>query len=205
MFKKNKQLIIGFLLGTMLFSIVPVGATIQEYLLKKSEVKVMVDGTEFANKELPVLIYKGYNYIPAATFREITDTLGVGFEYVGDKKEIQIDTKKIVEVKEEIKLEQERKVDNMDETVKDGYNLIVEDGIEYIGLFEIDKKYYDKGFAFKYNNESKLYSLEYNPQKSHPIDKYETMLENIECKIFKGHSYIEYKFFKENILQILNK
>ena len=44
----------------------------------------MIDG-ETAKKELPVLNYQGYNYIPAATFREICDTIGVGFEWVGIK------------------------------------------------------------------------------------------------------------------------
>lgn len=77
MFKKHKQLIMGFLLGALVFGIVPVGATVQDYLLKKSTAKLMVDGVEFANKELPVLNYQGYNYVPAATFMEICDTIGV--------------------------------------------------------------------------------------------------------------------------------
>lgn len=82
MLKKHKQLIIGFLLGALLFSVVPVGATIGEYILKKSTAKLMVDGKEFANKDLPVLNYKGYNYIPAATFREICDTIGSRYSFI---------------------------------------------------------------------------------------------------------------------------
>lgn len=52
MFKKHKQLVIGFLLGALLFGIIPASANIQEYLLKKSSAKLMVDGVEFANKDL---------------------------------------------------------------------------------------------------------------------------------------------------------
>lgn len=198
MFKKYKQLIIGFLLGALVFGIVPVGATVQEYLLKKSDAKLMVDGKEFANKDLPVLNYKGYNYIPAATFREICDTIGVGFEWFGEKKEIQIDTKKNVST-------QERKGDSVENIVKDGYNLVVENGVEYVGLHEIVTKYEQKGYAFRFNKDKGTYSLEYNPYENHPIDEYEMMFDNISVKVFSGRSHIEYSLFKENLLPILEK
>lgn len=155
MFKKYKQLVIGFLLGALLFGIVPVGATVQEYILKKSSAKLMVDEKEFSNKELPVLLYKGYNYIPAATFREICDIIGVGFEYVGEKNEIQINTKKVAST-------QEGKVNSMEkEVIYDestnlpvGANIVEYKGcptaVEYNGEIYISRKDLNMYFGIKY-------------------------------------------------------
>lgn len=85
-----KKFVLGFILGALLFSIIPASAAIQEYVLQKSDVRIMVDGEEHADKELPVLNYKGYNYLPAAAFRGICDKIGVGFNWDNAKKEIQI-------------------------------------------------------------------------------------------------------------------
>lgn len=94
MFKRYGQFLIGFLVGALLFATIPVGAAVQEYILTKSETKIIVDGTEFADDSLPILNYKGYNYIPAAVFKGICAKLGLSFEWVGEKKEIQIQTGK---------------------------------------------------------------------------------------------------------------
>jgi len=93
MLKKYKQLLIGILIG-ILIAAVPVGAAVQEYILKQSECKIVVDG-EIVKGELPLLIMDpGYNYLPAAEFRSICDKMGIGFEFDPPTKEIRIDTKK---------------------------------------------------------------------------------------------------------------
>lgn len=93
MLRKYKHFLIGFLVGALLFTLIPANAAVQEYILQKSSAKITVDGKEFANKDLPVLNYKGYNYIPAAVFRGICEKLGLGFDWVGETNEIQIQTK----------------------------------------------------------------------------------------------------------------
>lgn len=203
MLKKQKQLITGFLLGALLFSMVPVGATIQDYLLKKSEVKIMVDGKEFSNKELPVLIHEGYNYIPAATFREICDTIGVEFEYVGNKREIQIDTKKT----ENLQTIEEGKGDEMGSTAIDNYNTVEKNGIKYVNISEIyvfNKRYDirsedmsgEKGILIHYTDDS------LNPKH------YETLLTDIPITKFEDITthpkhFIEYQYFLENIIPLV--
>lgn len=91
-----KKFILGFIVAailfSLLFSLVPAGAAIQEYVLYKSEAKLMVDGKEYNNPALPILNYKGYNYIPAATFRDICKAIGVDFQWIGEVKQIQIKT-----------------------------------------------------------------------------------------------------------------
>ncbi|MGJ0847414.1 hypothetical protein ACR77J_12055 [Tissierella praeacuta] len=203
MFKKYKQLIIGFLLGALLFSIVPVSATIQEYLLQKSSAKLIVNGKEFSNKDLPVLNHKGYNYIPAATFREVCNTIGVSFEWVGGKNEIQIDTNKkpIVETIE--KPVGERKVNNVTEKIeKDGYSLLVVDGVEYIGLREIIDHH--SGYGFIYNEDSKKVDFIYNSSRFGSPKLDEVLLKDIPYDIFTGTTYTKYNFFKETLFPLIN-
>ncbi len=185
MFKKYKQLIIGFILGVLLFGIVPVGATVQDYILKKSSAKLTVDGKEFGNKELPVLLYKGYNYIPAATFREICDIIGVGFEYVGEKNEIQINTKKIMST-------QERKIDSVEKIVKDEFKLVVENGVEYVKLRDVFEKL------------PEYYMFDVLPNKTiNFVYLDEVLIENMPYKIIDDRTYIEYEYFTNNILLLV--
>lgn len=185
MFKKHKQLIIGFILGVLFFGIVPVGATVQDYILKKSSAKLMVDEKEFSNKELPVLLYKGYNYIPAATFREICDIIGVGFEYVGEKNEIQINTKEVIST-------QEGKVNSMEKVVKDGFNLVVENGVEYVKLRDVFEKL------------SEDYMFDALPNKTiNFVHLEEVLIENMPYKIIDNKTYIEYEYFTNNILHLV--
>lgn len=93
MIGKYKHFVIGFLIGAFVFTFIPVSADVQEYILTKSNVKIIVDRTEFTDDTLPILNYKGYNYIPAAVFRGICEKLGLGFDWVGETNEIQIQTK----------------------------------------------------------------------------------------------------------------
>lgn len=90
MLKKYRQFLVGFLIGALLFGTIPVGAAVQEYILTKSETKIIVDGTEFADDSLPILNYQGYNYIPAAVFKGICVKLGLDFEWAGETNEIKI-------------------------------------------------------------------------------------------------------------------
>lgn len=101
MLNKQKQLFIGILIGILIMVAIPVGATVQEYILKQSDCKVVVDGIEFKDKKLPMLIMDpGYNYIAVATFREICEKIGIGFKFDSPTKEIRIDTNQIIGIVE---------------------------------------------------------------------------------------------------------
>lgn len=186
MLKKHKQLIIGFLLGALLFGVIPVGAVIQEYVLTKSRVRLVIDGEEFANDDLPILYMEpGYNYLPAAAFRDICSKLDLWFEYVGEKNEIHIETK----IKNDMV---ERKDDNMKIGVKEEYNIIVDDGIEYVLLREISEKLpknyvfdalIDKSINFAYQNK--------------------VLIENMPYKIINNKTYVSYEYLVNNILPLI--
>lgn len=199
MLKKNKQLIIGFILGALLFTIIPANAKVQDYLLQKSSAKITIDGEEVTNKELPILYYKGYNYIPAATFREICDKIGVGFEWVGEKKEILIKTNKTQTMTEEgskLMLETPRRE-------KDDLYILVDDGIKYVRLKDI----YDK-YDGQYN---------FNPTKDSSINNRKMILVNDvtgeellniphqQTFIFNNQTYLSYDYFVNTVLPIIDK
>ncbi len=187
MLRKYKNFLIGFLVGALLFSFVPVSASVKEFILTTSSVKITVDGKEFTDKELPVLIMQpGYNYIPAATFREICDKIGVGFEWVGDKNEIQIKTKG----------EGEKGDNNMGNTAKDEYNLLIVDGVEYIALKEISDVHED--YYFLYHDDTGLIDFMYKPEQK-------TILEgiNFDYKAIGGNTSIKYDVFKKDILPLI--
>lgn len=203
MFKKNKQLIIGFLLGALIFGVVPVGATVQDYLLKKSSAKLMVDGKEFANKDLPVLNYQGYNYIPAATFREICNRIGVGFEWVGEKNEIQIST-----IKNSIERESgtESKNDSTINMQKDGLQLMVVDEVEYLTIYDVMNFVRDtnRDYIIEWWTETNSFRLV--EMKASGGKEYKVLIKDIPVSIFHNKNrtaYVEYNYFKHNILPLI--
>lgn len=69
-----KKFILGVIVGAMLFSIIPISATIEEYICYKADYKVMINGEEYISEDLPVLNYKGNTYAP---FRSILEKAGL--------------------------------------------------------------------------------------------------------------------------------
>jgi hypothetical protein len=59
-----KKFILGFVIGAMLFSIMPIKAAIEEFKLYKSDSKVIIKGSEFKHETLPFLTYQGNDYAP---------------------------------------------------------------------------------------------------------------------------------------------
>lgn len=58
-----KRFIAGLIVGVML-SVLPLSAAIEEYICYKADYKLIIQGQEFVNEELPLLNYKGYTYGP---------------------------------------------------------------------------------------------------------------------------------------------
>ncbi len=59
-----KKFIIGFILGALLFNMLPVSAAIQEYVLYKVDYKIFLEGKEYNDEDYPALSYKGKTYMP---------------------------------------------------------------------------------------------------------------------------------------------
>jgi hypothetical protein len=90
---KIKHLFLGFVIGAVIFSAIPIKAAIEEYVLYKADYKIMVDGNEYADQELPILNYKGNTYIP---LRKVSDLLGVKLNWNAELGQAEI-TKTTIE------------------------------------------------------------------------------------------------------------
>jgi hypothetical protein len=90
MFKKYKQFFMGLIIGAILFSAIPIHAAVEEFILYKANIKLMLNGREVQVNNLPILQYKGYNYLPAASFKDICTDLGASFYWDTLTKQIQI-------------------------------------------------------------------------------------------------------------------
>jgi hypothetical protein len=84
---KMKKFISGFLIGAILFSVMPVKAAIEEFICYRADYKVLVDGTEYTNTELPILNYKGNTYAP---FRSILEAAGLTVAWNAKLKQAEV-------------------------------------------------------------------------------------------------------------------
>jgi len=72
--KKYKQFVIGVIVGAMLFSIAPVSAVIEEFILYRADYKLVINGVEFNDPEVPLMNYKGYT---VGSVRKIFEAAGI--------------------------------------------------------------------------------------------------------------------------------
>lgn len=82
-----KKFVMGFLTAALLFTAIPVGAAIEEYICHKADYKVMVNGTEYVSEDLPVLNYKGSTYAP---FRSVLEAAGLNVNWNAELKQAEV-------------------------------------------------------------------------------------------------------------------
>lgn len=78
---------LGFIVGAMLFSIIPASAAIEEFICYRADYKVMVNGSEYINPDLPILNYKGNTYAP---FRSILEKAGLNVNWNAELKQAEV-------------------------------------------------------------------------------------------------------------------
>lgn len=212
-----KKFILGFLVGALLFSIIPVGAAVQEYVLQMSDAKLVIDGAEYVDKELPVLNYKGYNYIPAAAFRDICQKIGVNFDWVNDVKEIQIKTSG-----QALKKEGDMVGDRIWETPDGITQIDAWEGKQYIGIIYIRNKIKEKGYNLirmtiderdplthewttkedKQQVIKGFYNENLKPGEHQSTD-YTVLIDDVPITIVYGHSCVEADYYINTILPLI--
>jgi hypothetical protein len=155
MFKKmfNKQTLIAFVLGGLMFSSIPVFAETIQYVFTQSNCKLIIDGKEYSNPDIPVTLYlkDQSNYAPLAVIRDICLKLNIPFEYDNTTKEINITTTR----KEEIVLSETvtsietttttetittEPTNNLITYEEDGLTIVELDNVKYIRLNSLDEK-----------------------------------------------------------------
>lgn len=84
---KNRQLIIGILIGALVFGGIPAFAATGQYILTQARYKIVVNGVEYADTELPILNYNGTTYVP---LRAVGKLLGNEPRWNEEKRQVEI-------------------------------------------------------------------------------------------------------------------
>lgn len=87
MFKKYKQLIIGFTLGAIVFTAMPISAAVQKYVCSAVSYKIIVNGTEYNDLAQPALNYNGNTYVP---LKNLGKLLGQEPKWNAEKKQVEL-------------------------------------------------------------------------------------------------------------------
>jgi hypothetical protein len=88
-----KKFILGFILGALLCSVMPIKAAIEEYICYKSDYALIINGTQYSNPELPLLNYQGYTYGP---LRPMLEAAGFNVNWNAKVQSITAETKDII-------------------------------------------------------------------------------------------------------------
>jgi hypothetical protein len=184
-FKKYKQFIIGLTLGSLIFTAIPVGAAVQEFILYKSECKLInSNGEEYSDKDYPVLMYKGRNYVPIGA---IAPFLGVDFTWEGKTKTatFNVSQAKIIDTKNLI-------TNSTNSISQTDFNTLNYDGIEYISIVDIANKY-NNTYVFTYKKDTNITIL----------SNKDTILLEMPTKIINNLGCINYDYFSNTVLPLL--
>ena len=189
--KNIRNIVIGIIIGLILA--VPINAAVQEYALKQSEWKVVVDGQVIQDERYPVLLMDpGYNYVAAGNFRDICAKAGIPFEVSAEAKEIRITTKQTTAVKI-------TPTSSPTVTYFEPYT-IDRDGIKKVFIGDINKLLKPKGYELSDSHKSDgLLWLRLNGA---PAIK--DIPNSIHDYNGQGGVYIDYDFYIEHIKPLID-
>ena len=188
-----KKFIIGFIVGALMFGIIPVMA--QEGLtVVPNPFPVVIDGV--------VTEVEGYN-INGYTFLKLADfgKAGLTVKFNETDKQIEISsTKKAVITPEPIPDKGDDVVSDVEKFEENGYQGIRVDGVEYYSMKSIADSIYDKGYNIGYDrNEDSLFLIKYNGAKKNST----RILTGIPYKVFDGATHIEKSYCLNEILPLV--
>ena len=180
MLKKYKQFMIGFLVGALVFSLSPVFAEVK-YNIMENPFPVFINGK--------MERVEGYN-INGYTFLKLADFSKAGLEVKFNETEKRIEIESAVNIINEIE--------------KDGYEMVVSNGFEYVSIDDIVKKYEDKYRFDKMDNRFAAY------RNSIALVNNETNLRIIEIPnkntlTVNDKTYIEYNYFTRRVQSQMEK
>lgn len=171
-----KKFIIGFILGSLIFSFAGVYAanTIKSAIFN-NDIKYNIYGNEFTTETLSVTLdgqTSGKNYV---SVRALAEKMGAVVEYD--------------EILKTIFISSPNQTKRSPDGIQAGYN----DGKYYISLTRFKEKYTDKGFTFSKNYQNN--PISYCIKKDNKI-----ILDNIQ--LFSGAAF-EYDYYVNTILPFL--
>jgi hypothetical protein len=191
-----KKFIIGFIVGALMFSIIPVMA--QEGLtVVPNPFPVLIDG-EIAEVE-------GYN-INGYTFLKLADfgKAGLTVKFNETDKQIEISsTKKAVITPEPIPDKGDDVVSDKQVYEENGYKVIMDNEVEYYSWKSICDNIEPKGYNIGYDKTGdSMFLIKYNTIKKSTADSTK-ILESIPYKIFNDATHIPKDYYLNKILPLI--
>ena len=99
MFGKLKYIALGIIIGVTVIAAPSIASEIKEYMLYKADYKIIVNGQQYNNDELPILNYKGVTYTP---LKAIGSLLNSDVQWNAEVGQVEIvknvDIEKVAEV-----------------------------------------------------------------------------------------------------------
>lgn len=140
-----KKFIMGFLTAALLFTAIPVGAAIEEFICHRADYRVMVNGEQYISEDLPILNYKGSTYAP---FRSILEAAGLNVRWNAELKQAEVMASDLSDNKIE-----SNGGDNVSEKIvqtPDGINLTYINNSPYVDAsdFNYNNTYKNSQFVF---------------------------------------------------------
>jgi len=193
-----KKIIIGFIVGALIFSIIPVSAAVQEYILHKAEYDIMIGGKLYDSQDLPILNYEGNTYVPLT---KVGEMLGGNVKWNEELEQVEI-------IKETIL--PEPIPDKGDDVVSDkqvyeenDYKVIMDNEVEYYSWKSICDNIEPKGYNIGYDKtKDSMFLIKYNAIKKSTADSTK-ILESIPYKIFNDATHIPKDYYLNKILPLI--
>ncbi len=187
-----KKFISGLIIGAIMFTFIPIQAAVQEYVLQKVSYKVIVNGTEYNDPELPVLTLKtesGDNtYVP---LRALGDILGADVSWNSELGQVEVGNQPQQSVTPPT---------GSETSTQSEYEVYTEGGYTYL---EYQSKKYIR--AADIRSESGTLSWDYNTQSLIFTIDSQPVLTNIKNYIlYQGSAFIENEYFIEHIKPLMN-
>lgn len=191
-----KKFIIGFIVGALMFSIIPVMA--QEGLtVVPNPFPVLIDGV--------VTEVEGYN-INGYTFLKLADfgKAGLTVKFNETDKQIEISsTKKAVITPEPIPDKGDDVVSDKQVYEENGYKVIMDNEVEYYSWKSICDNIEPKGYNIGYDKTGdSMFLIKYNTIKKSTADSTK-ILESIPYKIFNDATHIPKDYYLNKILPLI--
>jgi hypothetical protein len=207
--KKSKTFISGLLLGMLIASILPVSAAVEEYICKRPQYKIIVNGEEYSNPEQPVLNYNGRTYFP----RAFLEALGFVFEWDGELKQAKVITPSNNDTIKEG--EGNETMDN--EVIYNDDGSVIINGKKYFWAlgtnvshaFNPSGKAHDITYTLTYKQESDTFDLIKWTRREGYKSKEEILIQDIPIVRFpdiegvEKRAFLEWDYFMETIMPLI--
>lgn len=192
----NKQTIAAFLLGAILFSLAPVSAAIEEFILYRADYKLVINGVEFNDPNLPLMNYKGYT---VGSVKKILEAAGATVTWNAELGQAEATSNPT-----------STQINNVEGNTLDKANMKYDpftglpEGAVYIDNVKNNREYktlsYNGKIYISGNDLRKIYGIEYtidNTFVNKSTNKYITIDFNRDSFAVKAVMYYDFSLFSE--------